>query len=106
VRFDFVNPDFTITVDMTKPDATGRPISVVRGDAGIEPDAILKFDCDFAHQFFQGKANVLVGVMKRKIILTKGNVDEIEKLIPAMKSAFAQYPALLERIGCAHLVGK
>jgi hypothetical protein len=44
--------------------------------------------------------------MKRKIILTKGNVDEIEKLIPAMKSAFAQYPALLERIGCAHLVGK
>ena len=106
VRFEFLNPDFNITIDMTKPDAQGRPISVIEGDCDVEPDAVLKFDCDFAHKFFQGKANVLVGVMKRKIVLSKGNVDEIEKVVPAMKSAFAKYPALLEQVGCADLVGK
>ena len=106
VRFEFVNPDFNITVDMTQPDAEGKPISVFKGDSDVEPDAVLKFDCDFAHMFFQGKANVLVGVMKRKIVLVKGNVDEIERLVPAMKSAFAKYPALLEQVGCAHLMGK
>lgn len=106
VRFEFVNPDFTITVDMTQPDAEGRPISVIKGDCDIEPDAVLKFDSDFAHKFFQGNANVLVGVMKRKIALVKGNVDEIERLVPAMKSAFTRYPALLEQVGCAHLIGK
>ena len=106
VRFEFVKPDFNMTVDMTQPDAQGRPISVITGECDIEPDAVLKFDCDFAHKFFQGKAPVLLGVMKRKIVLVKGNVDEIERLIPAMKSAFAKYPGLLEQVGCADLMGK
>ena len=106
VRFEFVDPDFNIMLDMTKPDEQGRPITVIKGECDIEPDAVLKFDCDFAHTFFQGKANVLLGVMKRKIVVSKGSVDELEKIIPAMKSAFAKYPGMLEQLGCGDLVGK
>jgi len=106
VRFEFVDPDFNILLDMTKPDEQGRYITVIRGESDVEPDAILKFDCDFAHQFFQGKGNVLLGVMKRKIVVSKGSVDELEKIIPAMKSAFAKYPGMLEQLGCGDLVGK
>ena len=106
VRFEFVKPDFNIMIDMTKPDEQGRPITVIKEAHDIEPDAVMQFDCDFAHKFFQGKANVLLGVMKRKIVVVKGNVDEIEKIVPAMKSAFAKYPGMLEELGCADLIGK
>jgi|GEM_PF-610060 len=106
VRFEFVKPEFAITVDMTTPDAQGNPITVIKGEGDVEPDAVLKFDSDFAHKFFQGKANVMLGVMKRNIVVVKGNVDEIEKIIPAMKSAFAKYPAMLEQLGCGDLIGK
>jgi putrescine aminotransferase len=106
VRFEFVKPAFCITLDATNAGPDRCNVSVIMGECDLEPDAVLQFDCGFAHTFFQGNANVFDGLMDGRLVVSKGNIDEIEQLVPAMQNAFAMYPALLEKLGCADLIGK
>ncbi len=97
VRFNYSDPDSSITVDAKNP-PPGQPYAIYEGDNPIKPDVVMTMKADVAHQFWLGKVNLVAALAKGQMKAV-GPIQSIIKLIPVIKPAFELYPQHLKEIG-------
>ncbi len=106
IQFKYTDPDAVTTVDAkNKPSEPGAFVTVINGPTNLKPDIEMTMAADVAHQFWQGKVN-LVEALARKRILLKGNQLKVLGLLPAVEPLYKRYPELLKEKGYGNLVGK
>ncbi|GAA3971766.1 iron-containing alcohol dehydrogenase [Allohahella marinimesophila] len=99
VQFRYSDPKAVITLD-----ASGSEVVLFLGDVfdGV-PEVTMSMKADFAHAFWQGKANFLTALTRRQVT-SKGNVPKAVKLLPILKPAYELYPEHLKSHGHGHLI--
>lgn len=106
IQFKYTNPDAMTTVNAkAKPTQPGAFVDVTNGPTNLKPDIEMTMPADLAHQFWQGKLNLVEALMKKKIIL-KGNQVKVLGLLPAVEPLYKKYPELLKEKGLEKLIGK
>lgn len=107
IQFRYTDPEAVTTVDAkTKPPTQpGALVDVYNGPTNLKPDIEMTMTADVAHQFWQGKVN-LVEALARKKILLKGNQLKVLGLLPAVEPLYKRYPELLKEKGYGNLIGK
>jgi hypothetical protein len=93
IRFNYSDPDCEITID-----ATREPIEIFFGACDLKPIVDMSMNADVAHTFWLGKLN-LVSALTRGVIVTKGSIPAIMKLLPIISPAFKIYPEVLKEKG-------
>ena len=99
VRYDYRNPDSTITVRLQE----DQPGDVDFGESDMEPEVTMSMEADTAHRFWLGKVNVTMAIARGEI-KPKGPVAKILKLVPLTKPIFPRYKAMLEQQGRQDLI--
>jgi putative sterol carrier protein len=99
VRYDYSEPDSTITVRLQE----GEPGDVDFGETDMEPEVTMSMKADTAHRFWLGEVNVTMAIARGEI-KPQGPVAKILKLVPLTKPLFPRYKAMLERQGRADLI--
>lgn len=100
-KFRYTDYPTALYID-TKSD---RPGFYWNPDPPVEPDVEMILSSDTAHKFWMETLNVPLAIAGRKII-PKGSVQKALKLIPALKPAFALYPAVLKNAGREDLLAR
>ncbi len=85
VRWEYRNPDATITVKLTSAD-----VQIDCGPSELEPEVVMAMDADIAHRFWLGQINVAVA-LSRGQIRASGPVYKMLRLVPLIKPAFPIY---------------
>ncbi len=98
VRFNYKNPDASITID-----TRSGELVIEKGDSKLKPEVEMTMEADFAHYFWHGKAN-LVTALTRRQVAAKGNIPKTMKLLPILKPAYEIYPEFLKEKGLAKIV--
>lgn len=106
IQFKYTDPTAVTTVNAkTKPTQPGAFVDVFNGPTDLKPDIEMTMAADVAHQFWQGKVNLVEALMKKKILL-KGNQLKVLGLLPAVEPLYKKYPELLKEKGYGDLIGK
>ena len=106
IQFRYTDPDAVTTINAKgKPTQPGAFVDVTNGPTDLKPDIEMTMAADVAHQFWQGKVNLVEALAKKKIIL-KGNQLKVLGLLPAVEPLYKKYPELLKEKGYANLIGK
>lgn len=106
IQFKYTDPDAMTTVNAkTKPTQPGAYVDVFNGPSDLKPDIEMTMAADLAHQFWQGKLNLVQALAQKKIIL-KGNQLKVLGLLPAVEPLYKKYPELLKEKGLGNLITK
>ncbi len=106
IQFRYTDPDAVTTVNAkAKPTQAGAFVDVINGPTNLKPDIEMTMAADLAHQFWQGKLNLVQALAQKKIIL-KGNQLKVLGLLPAVEPLYKKYPELLKEKGLEKLIGK
>lgn len=106
LQFRYTDPDAVTTINAKgKPTQPGAFVDVIQGKTDLKPDIEMSMQADVAHQFWQGKVN-LVEALARKRIILKGNQLKVLGLLPAVEPLYKRYPELLKEKGLEKLIGK
>lgn len=106
IQFKYTDPEAMTTVNAKdKPTQPGAFADVINGPTDLKPDIQMTMQADVAHQFWQGKLNLVEALAKKKIIL-KGNQLKVLGLLPAVEPLYKKYPELLKEKGLENLIGK
>ena len=106
IQFKYTDPDAVTTVNAkAKPTQPGAYVDVINGPTDLKPDVEMTMAADVAHQFWQGKVNLVEALAKKRIIL-KGNQLKVLGLLPAVQPLYPKYPELLREKGMEKLIGK
>jgi alcohol dehydrogenase len=99
VQFVYEEPSAVITID-----ASGEQVKMYLGDTYPgKPEVTMSMKADFAHQFWQGKVNIITALTRRQV-KSKGNVPKAVKLLPILKPAYELYPRYLQEQGLEQLI--
>jgi len=98
IRFNYTDPESTITVDAKNPPAAGQYFNIFEGPNDLTPDVDMSMTADIAHRFWHGKVNLVQALAKGEM-KAKGPIPAILKLLPAIKPAYRLYPEFLQKIG-------
>lgn len=106
LQFRYTDPEAVTTINAkAKPTQPGAFVDVIQGRTDLKPDIEMSMQADVAHQFWQGKVN-LVEALARKRIILKGNQFKVLGLLPAVEPLYKKYPELLREKGLEKLIGK
>jgi len=106
IQFRYTDPDAVTTVDAkSKPTQPGAFVDVYNGATNLKPDIEMTMAADVAHQFWQGKVNLVEALAKKKIVM-KGNQLKVLGLLPAVQPLSKKYPELLKEKGLERLINK
>jgi hypothetical protein len=104
IQFKYTDPEAMTTVNAKgKPTQPGAFVDVINGPTDLKPDIEMTMAADLAHQFWQGKLNLVEALAKKKIIL-KGNQLKVLGLLPAVEPLYKKYPQLLHEKGLDSLL--
>lgn len=104
IQFRYTDPEAVTTVNAkTKPTQPGAFVDVFNGATTLKPDIEMTMAADLAHQFWQGKLNLVQALMTKKIIL-KGSQIKVISLLPAVEPLYKKYPELLKEKGLEKLL--
>lgn len=92
VLFNYHDPDLSIWVDSRNGD-----INFGADDPPGEPDVTITASSDDAHRVWSNRFNVMLGIARKKIIIS-GNATKILKLIPLLRKFADYYNATLSEI--------
>ena len=99
VRFEYKNPDATVTINgRDKPANPGDYISYEWDATSPDPDVIMSNSADFCHRFWHGKENAVLAIATGKL-KAKGNVAKALALLPAIRPAYKMFPKVLNEMG-------
>ena len=88
LQFKYTDPDAVTTINAkAKPTQPGAFVDVIHGKTDLKPDIEMTMQADVAHQFWQGKVN-LVEALARKRIILKGNQLKVLGLLPAVEPLY------------------
>lgn len=106
IQFKYTDPTAVTTINAkAKPTQPGAFVDVFNGPTDLKPDIEMTMAADVAHQFWQGKVNLVEALARKKIIL-KGNQLKVLGLLPAVEPLYKKYPELLKEKGYGNLIGK
>lgn len=106
IQFRYTDPDAVTTVNAkSKPTQPNAFVDVIHGPTNLKPDIEMTMQADVAHQFWQGKVN-LVEALARKRILLKGDKFKVLGLLPAVQPLYKKYPELLKEKGLEKLISR
>lgn len=105
IQFRYDDPHAVVTINAAKPPTQpGALFDVLWGDnTGLKPDIEMSMKSDVAHQFWQGKVNLMAAIARRQIV-TKGSLPKILKLLPAVEPMYEMYPRILRELGRTDLI--
>jgi len=105
IQFKYTDPDAMTTINAKgKPTQPGAFVDVINGPTDLKPDIEMTMAADVAHQFWQGKVNLVEALARKKIVL-KGNQLKVLGLLPAVEPLYKKYPELLKEKGYGNLIG-
>ncbi len=93
VVFNYHDPDVKIWVD-----SRGEEMKYGAGDPPGEADVQMSLSSDDAHRTWSNKFNVMLGITRKKIVVT-GNATKILKLIPLQRRFAVAYNEVLREMG-------
>lgn len=100
VQFKYTDPEAMTTINArdkaTKP---GVFVDVFHGPTNLTPDIIMSMKADVSHAFWQGKVDLVGAVVGKQMVIEKGSLPKILKLLPAIIPLFKIYPPLLKEKG-------
>lgn len=91
VKFNYKNPELSITADCTKP-----LIEITYNDTSKKPEVEMFMDADTAHKFWLGDVNLVMAIARRQMII-KGPIPRVLKLLPVIKPAYGMYKEYISR---------
>lgn len=100
IQFKYSEPDATTTINAkTPPTQAGVFVDVFHGSTNLVPDIVMSMKADVSHAFWQGKVDLAQAVLKKQMVIEKGSLPKVLKLVPAITPLFKIYPALLKEKG-------
>ena len=107
IQFKYAEPDAMTTINAKgKPTQPGAFIDVIHGPCQLVPDILMSMKADVAHAFWHGRVNLPAAIARKQMVIEKGSLPKILKLVPAITPLFKVYPGLLKEKGYANLVMK
>jgi hypothetical protein len=107
IQFKYTDPDAMTTINAKdKPTQPGAFIDVIHGPTNLVPDIVMSMKADVSHNFWQGKVDLVRAVAGKQMVIEKGALPKILKLVPSITPLFKLYPALLKEKGLSNLGGK
>lgn len=103
IRFNYSNPESSLTIDARNPAAEGEYFTVYRGATDVKPDIEMAMEAGVAHQFWLQKLSLTAALARGQMKL-KGPLPQILKLLPVIKPAYQMYPEHLKEAGLGHLI--
>jgi alkyl sulfatase BDS1-like metallo-beta-lactamase superfamily hydrolase len=100
VLFNYHDPEVKIWVD-----SRGEEITYGSGDPPGDPDVQMSLSADDAHRTWSNKFNVMLGITRKKVIVT-GNATKILKLIPLTRRFAVAYNEVLREMGKESIILK
>lgn len=102
VRFEYAEPEATITVNAKDP-PSGSGFTVQEGPSEEPVDVLMTMKADVAHRFWLGKVNLVAAVNKGEMKV-RGPIQGIIRLLPLLNPAFDLYRAHLKDLGYEDLL--
>ncbi|MHB8917269.1 MAG: hypothetical protein ACYC4H_04545 [Desulfocucumaceae bacterium] len=91
-----------ITLKFNMKDPEGKvyvtPNGVMRGEQEIKSDVEMTLSCDTAHKFWLREIS-MPAAMARRLITSKGSMNNVMRLLPLMKPAYDMYPEICKKHG-------
>ena len=100
IQFKYTEPEAVTTINAKdKPTKPGMFLDVVHGPSNAAADIVMSMKADIAHAFWQGKVDLVGAIAKKQMVIEKGSLPKILKLVPAITPLFKVYPVLLKEKG-------
>ena len=107
IQFRYTEPDAVTTINAKDPPTqSGAFVDVIHGPCDLTPDIVMSMKADVSHAFWHGKVDLLGALAKKQMVIQKGPLPKILKLLPAIAPLYKQYPVLLKEKGYTDLVMK
>lgn len=107
IQFRYTEPDAMTTINARdRPTQPGAFIDVIHGPCSLTPDVVMSMKADVSHAFWHGKVDLLGALAKKQMVIHKGPLPKILKLLPAIMPLYKIYPLLLKEKGYDNLVLK
>ena len=105
ILFRYRDPDAVVTINASSPPTQpGAMFDVLWHEENVlKSDIEMSMAADVAHQFWQGKIN-LMAALARKQIVARGPIPKILRLLPAVAPMYDMYPQILRELGREDLV--
>lgn len=96
----FMDTGLTVRYSLSDPDGTIwiTPDGVLTGDHKLKPDVEMTLSGDTAHKFWLKELS-LPAAQARKLIVSKGSISKVMKLIPLLKPMHEMYPEICDKYG-------
>ena len=100
IQFKYTEPEAVTTINARdKATQAGMFLDVFHGPTNLVPDIVMSMKADVAHAFWQGKVDLVGAIAKKQMVIEKGSLPKILKLVPSITPLFKVYPALLKEKG-------
>lgn len=100
IQFKYTEPEAMTTINAKdKPSKPGVFLDVIHGPTNLTPDIVMSMKADVSHAFWQGKVDLVGAIAKKQMVIEKGSLPKILKLVPAITPLFKVYPTLLKEKG-------
>ncbi len=102
IQFKYTEPEAMTTINAKdKPTQPGAFIDVIHGPTNLMPEIVMSMKADVSHAFWQGKVNLIDAIARKQMVIEKGPLPKVLKLLPAITPLFKIYPTLLKEKGIA-----
>ena len=107
IQFRYTEPDAVTTINAKdKPTQPDSFIDVIHGPCSLAPDVVMSMKADVSHAFWHGKVDLLGALARKQMVINKGPLPKILKLLPAIAPLYKIYPVLLKEKGYESLIMK
>ncbi len=107
IQFKYTEPDAVTTINAKdRPTQPGAYVDVLHGQTQLVPDIVMSMKADVSHAFWHGKVDLVGAIARKQMVIEKGSLPKILKLVPAIMPLFKVYPVLLKEKGYTNLVMK
>jgi hypothetical protein len=103
VRLRVVDPAAVVTIDARRDAPPPDHVAVVLGESDLRPDVTLSSSADFAHQLWQGKADVMAALFGGRLGV-EGDLGQAARFAPALQPIGGLYTRYLRDIGRVDLI--
>jgi len=107
IQFRYSDPEAMTTINAKdKPTQPGAFVDVYHGSCSLDPEVVMVMKADVSHTFWHGKTDLMKAVTQKQIVVEKGSLLKVVKLVPAVAPLFKMYPMMLKELGFTSLVMK
>jgi hypothetical protein len=103
VRFRLVEPEAVVTINAREDARPPDWVSVVFGASDLRADVTLTSSADFAHELWQGKANIMAALFGGKLRV-EGDLGRAAQIAPALQPIGGLYARHLRDTGRGDLI--